>query len=208
MPLEDLNSEPPTVPPHRVLWVGRFSKEKRLEWLLDVAEQRPDIGFDILGAANTNSRYSRELFDRATEIPNVNTIGRVSHSQVAKHYRGCKVLCCTSVYEGFPNTFLEAWSLGIPVVSTFDPDGIIERFGLGWTASSVTELTDRLQTALDSPEQWLAASQAARSYYLENHSLDACLAKFERFFCEVCSLPAPQEHEVDTLESCPVQSIS
>ena len=215
MPLEDLKAQQPGMADdqqNRVLWVGRFSKEKRLEWLLDVAEQCPNISFDILGAANTNSQYSRELSGRADEIANVNMLGRVPHSYVAQHYRNCKVLCCTSAYEGFPNTFLEAWSLARPVVSTFDPDGIIDRLGLGWTASSVAELADQLQTAINSPQQWQEASQAARSYYEKNHSLHASIAKFDRFFCEIIgefnSIPAPQEKEEATRESCPVQPIS
>ena len=34
------------------------------------------------------------------------------------------MLLSTSDFEGFPNTFLEAWSVGLPIVSTFDPDTV------------------------------------------------------------------------------------
>jgi len=168
-----------------VLWVGRISEEKRFEWLLDVAEQCPEITFDVVGASNANSDYASALTKRAARILNVKMHGRIPHAEIAKHYYRSRALCCTSAYEGFPNTFLEAWSLGIPTVSTFDPDGLIAKLGLGWNASSVDELVDRLRTAISTPEKWHAASHAARSYYLKNHTLDATMPKFEKLFLDV-----------------------
>lgn len=165
-----------------VLWIARISKEKRFEWLLDLAEQCPEITFDVVGASNANSDYASALTKRAAGILNVKMYGRIPHAEIAKYYRHCHVLCCTSAYEGFPNTFLEAWSLGIPVVSTFDPDGLIAKLGLGWNASSVDELVDRLRTAMNTPEKWHTASNAARSYYKENHNVNVAMVKFERLF--------------------------
>jgi len=174
--------EPPNKDQARVLWVGRISKEKRFEWLLDIAEQCPQIAFDVVGSANTDFDYALALKKRASKIHNVKMHGRVPHVEMAKYYRCSSVLCCTSAYEGFPNTFLEAWSHGIPVVSTFDPDGVIAKHGLGWNASSIGTLVDGLRTAMRTPKKWQAASEAARSYYVENHTVDTAMAKFERIF--------------------------
>ncbi|MHC4166763.1 MAG: glycosyltransferase family 4 protein, partial [Planctomycetota bacterium] len=94
-----------------VLWVGRISKEKRFEWLLDVAVQCPQIIFDVVGASNTDSDYASNLLKCASEIRNVKMHGRISHQEMPAYYRSSNILCCTSAYEGFPNTFLEAWSV-------------------------------------------------------------------------------------------------
>lgn len=168
-----------------VLWVGRISREKRFEWLLDIAGRCPDIQFDAVGSANSDSEYSCNLTKRSAGIPNVKIHGRVPHADMFEYYRCSTVLCCTSLYEGFPNTFLEAWSCGIPVVSTFDPDGLIAKYNLGWTATSVDELVNAVKESINRPEKWQAASKAARRYYLENHSVDAVMVKFERIFCDV-----------------------
>jgi len=164
----------------RVLWVGRLSKQKRLEWLLDVAEQCPEITFDVVGAPGTYSNYASSLTRRAAGIANVKMYGYVPYTEMAKYYQSCHILCCTSAYEGFPNTFLEAWSQGIPVVSTFDPDGVIAASGLGWVAQDVEGIVACLRRMIQSPEIWLEASKAARQYYLANHTPEVCLPVFER----------------------------
>lgn len=168
-----------------VLWVGRISKEKRFEWLLDIAEQCPQITFDVIGASNANSDYASLLMKRAAGILNVKMYGRITHAAMARYYQSCHILCCTSSYEGFPNTFIEAWSFGIPIVSTFDPDKVIVSNGLGCVAQDVAEIVSCLLEITQSPEIWLRASKAAREYYLENHASEVCLPRFERLFIEM-----------------------
>jgi len=174
----------------RVLWVGRISREKRFEWLLDVAEQCSEVSFDVVGASNTDSEYSSFLTKRAAGISNVKMHGRVPYAQMSQYYKNCHVLCCTSVYEGFPNTFLEAWSLGVPVVSTFDPDSVIAANGLGSVASDVKGIVACLKQFIQSPETWLRASQAANQYYAANHTPEKCLPVFERLILEVVGHPS------------------
>ncbi len=99
-------------------------------------------------------------------------------------YRKASVLCCTSDFEGFPNTFLEAWSWGLPVVSTFDPDGLIIDRGLGQVAKDVGGLAAGIRALLDSPERWARASQSARDYYRENHDADKAMPRFEQVFLD------------------------
>ncbi len=171
----------------RVLWVGRISKEKRLEWLLDLAERTPQMTFDVAGAANTETEYASALRRRADGIPNVAMHGRVARREMLRLYGRAVALCCTSAYEGFPNTFLEAWSRGLPVVSTFDPDGLIERYKLGFVADSVDGLAAHLRELVSRRDVWCAASKAAREYYLANHTVEASMARFEHVFLELVS---------------------
>ena len=70
-------------------------------------------------------RSSAPLLAEARTLPNLVLHGAVPRERMAAMYGGAALLLCTSRYEGFPNTFIEAWSLGIPVVSTIDPDGLI-----------------------------------------------------------------------------------
>ncbi len=94
-------------------------------------------------------------------------------------------MCCTSDFEGFPNTFLEAWSHGLPVVSTFDPDDLIAKRDMGTVADDVPGLVSGIRGLLTSQQRWSEASKNARRYYLENHAVDKVMPRFERVFLDV-----------------------
>lgn len=168
--------------PPRILWVGRFSQEKRLEWLIDVAEALPQYHFDVAGAANARTEYAKRLQQRAEALPNIILHGRLVHHDLGLLYNRARLLCCTSVFEGFPNTFLEAWSVGLPIVSTFDPDNLISREGLGKTASSVNEIHEGITAFLTDQELWQKTSSAAQSYFNTHHTLEAVIPRFVHLF--------------------------
>jgi glycosyltransferase involved in cell wall biosynthesis len=169
----------------RVLWVGRYSKEKRLEWLFDLARTCPDLHFDVAGAANESDAYAEALTRQGRSLPNVTLHGRVSDpATLAGLYRKATVLCCTSAHEGFPNTFLEAWSHGVPVVTTFDPDGIVARLELGAAADDVSGLARGVRGLLESRDRLVRTSQNARRYYVENHRPASVLPTIERVFLD------------------------
>jgi glycosyltransferase involved in cell wall biosynthesis len=171
----------------RVLWIGRICEVKRPDRFLDLAQACPGVQFDFVGPVG-DSQYARSVYERARTLANVNVRGPALHDRVSDFYRQAKVMCCTSDFEGFPNTFLEAWSWGVPIVSTFDPDHLIEEKGLGRVGKDVSQLAVGIREMLNAPDQWQAASRAARDYYLANHSIDQAMERFERVFVELARL--------------------
>jgi glycosyltransferase involved in cell wall biosynthesis len=152
---------------------------KRPDWFLDLAEACPDLRFDLVGPSD-DQRYATQVLDRARTIPNVRIHGAVARERVHDLYRSAACLCSTSLFEGFPNTFLEAWSQGLPIVSTFDPDGLIAGRGLGRVACDLPGLARELREVLSDLDWWTTASRAARRYYVENHTVEAAMPLFER----------------------------
>ncbi len=171
----------------KVLWVGRIIDVKRLEWLLDLAERCPEYQFDVVGTPNTESDYSHGLISRADGIENVTMHGRVPEAALPGLFMQASVLCCTSIIEGFPTTFMEAWSYGIPVVTTFDPDHIIAVNGLGRVVNTVDELATDISEVCADAQAWLTLSDKVRLYYLENHTLNAAIPRFMSAFSGVSS---------------------
>ena len=112
-----------------------------------------------------------------------------SRDKMAGFYRRAACLCCTSDFEGFPNTFLEAWSNRLPVVSMFDPDGLIAENSLGAAANDLPGLIVALRSLLGSPELWKQASSNVRRYYLENHTVEAAMPRFEAVFLDALKQP-------------------
>jgi glycosyltransferase involved in cell wall biosynthesis len=178
-------------PRPRLLWVGRFSPEKRLEWFLDLAERLPGMDFDVLGAANRPTAYAEALARRAAAMPNVVLHGHVAHDEVARFYRQASLLVLTSTFEGFPSTLMEAWSHGVPTASTLDPDGVVTRHGLGAVAPSLPELAAAAQRLVESGEEWLASSRRAQAYVREHHSVEVAVAAFNRVLDGTGVTPPP-----------------
>jgi glycosyltransferase involved in cell wall biosynthesis len=170
----------------RVLWMARACRQKRPDRLLDLAEGCPELAFDMAGPFYDDD-YARQARERASRISNVTVHGAVPRERVASFYRNAACLCCTSDFEGFPNTFLEAWSHGLPVVSTFDPDSIIARKKLGLVAKDVPEMREALRSLLASPEQYLEISLNAREYFRRNHELESVMPKFESIFASLAA---------------------
>jgi glycosyltransferase involved in cell wall biosynthesis len=111
--------------------------------------------------------------------------GAVIREKVPDLYKKAACLCSTSDHEGFPNTFLEAWSYGIPLITTFDPDQTVAEKGLGAVASDVPGLARSIRELLASPDLWKSASVNARQYYIGNHSIERILPRFEQVFRDV-----------------------
>ena len=162
----------------RVLWVGRFGRVKRLEWLLDLAEQLPGLTFDVVGQPNHQDEYARALQSRASEIPNVILHGYVARDEISRFYAAACLLVLTSKWEGFPTIFMEAWSHGTPTVSTVDPDGLLTRHGLGAVASDRDGLRAAMCRLIRSEDEWRACSVRAQQYVRNHHSEDAAAEAF------------------------------
>lgn len=167
----------------RVLWVGRVCPVKRAELLLQVARACPGMSFDLVGPYDGED-YGRNIAREAKMLPNVQLHGLVPRSEVGRHFAQADVLCCTSEYEGFPNTFLEAWNHGLPVVSTFDPDGVMGREGLGLFVRDAVAAAEGLRKMADDPALRLAMGQRAKDYYERTHTLDQTMPQFERVLAE------------------------
>jgi glycosyltransferase involved in cell wall biosynthesis len=170
--------------PKSVLWVGRLMPEKRFEWLLDAARQCPDIEFNVAGTPNKPSGYAAELMNAAAKIPNVRVHGKLSRPDLNRLFETCELLCCTSMLEGFPTTFLEAWSCGLPVVTTFDPDNLVAREGMGRVVSTVDELVTQLRTLPGTPD-YARMSFVAKNFFQANYSIETVSRQFRLAFEEV-----------------------
>jgi glycosyltransferase involved in cell wall biosynthesis len=156
----------------RVLWIGRIAPVKRLEYLLDIADTLQDVTFDVLGGVDQDQKYAESLIQKMQSKTNINYHGRVDREGMNEFYAKSSILCCTSEFEGFPNTFLESWSSGLPIVSTVDPDNLINTKKLGAVASSRDDLASNILLFKNSLELYKEASNRARDYFIEHHSKD------------------------------------
>ena len=161
-----------------VLWVGRIMPTKRLEWLIESAKLFPETVFHVVGAPNANSPHAERLMNQAGEQPNMRVHGRAPAATLSELYSKATVLACTSELEGFPTTFLESWSIGLPVVTTFDPDGVVAANGLGEVAEDLEDFQRKLRHVLEDDSRRHEMSLRTLEYFKANHSSEEVSRRF------------------------------
>ncbi len=103
-----------------VLWVGRFSAEKRpldaIQIMAEVVRSVPDARLRMLGSGpneELNGQIRREIEDSGLS-GSVELCGY--HPEVEPFYEAASVYLSTSRYEGFPMGLVESKSHGVPCV--------------------------------------------------------------------------------------------
>ena len=148
-----------------VLWVGNFRPLKRAELLLSLAERFPAMNFHIAGGALAgHAEYFESMRRKAAALPNVKFHGTVLYQEIGKLFEDARVFVNTSETEGFPNTFLQAWSGGAPVVTFLDPGEIIAREGLGRSVANIDDMADAVATLATDQSLWEATSARCCRY--------------------------------------------
>jgi glycosyltransferase involved in cell wall biosynthesis len=100
------------------LYVGRLSKEKGVDILIKAFNQLPDLTLNIVGTGD----MEKQLKETANQ--NIVFHGKQDYSFVKSMYQRNKALLFPSIcYEGLPNTIIEAFSAGLPVICS-DIDNI------------------------------------------------------------------------------------
>ena len=98
-----------------VVYVGRMMPQKGaaavLDAVADVTQALPDVQFVFIGPG---SDEEVRVFDNTPG--NVHYLGKVSAQEKADALAACDVFCMPSMSEILPTVYLEAWSLGKPVV--------------------------------------------------------------------------------------------
>src|SRR5712671_6809619 len=176
-------AQPIAAPDIDVLWVSNIRKVKRPDRILHLAERMPESKFHMVGGSLTGEEaLFRDVSDAAATKTNVVFHGRLSYWDANELYGRAKVLVNTSDVEGFPNSYLQAWVRGVPVVTLIDPDSVIEREGLGVAATSTTEIFDAVNHLLCDAAAWKAASDRCRAFMARDYAEDKVLAAYIETF--------------------------
>jgi glycosyltransferase involved in cell wall biosynthesis len=95
------------------------------------------------------------------------------------------LLLCTSAWEGYPNTFMEAWMRNMPTVSTVDPDQVVAKNGLGGISETVEGLRHAIVALVESKSHWQACGRRAREFVVRNHGVAGAGDAYEQVIDDV-----------------------
>lgn len=179
------------VPPGRLVIgaVGRLSKEKGFDLLIEAArrliEEGRDIALWIAGEGDEKAALQSQI-DSSGHADRIRLLG------FQKDTRGLfekfDLFCLSSLREGLPNVVLEAMAMSVPVVAT--RCGGMEKLGtdgqdcLLVDAGSVEPLLAGLRRLIDEAELRVGLAAAARRLIEERYSfkrrMDRVIAVYDR----------------------------
>jgi len=154
-------------------WLATYKPVKRPEWFTRFAERHPGVRCRMAGVIPVpplSDRSWQEARAVAARCTNLEVLPTVPHERVGEFLRGATLFAHTSPAEGFPNTFLEAWSHGLPSVTSFDPDGVIESARLGACRQDYESWAGELERRIADPSLRREEGARARAHVEAHHT--------------------------------------
>jgi len=196
----DLSGEGRTAPPAGrqldVLWAGNSLPKKRYEVVLELASLLPGVSFAIAMNRADPARFESAQAACAAH-GNVEFLGQVPPPEMEQWFARARIYLNTSTQEGFPNTYLQAWRCGTPVVSLgVDPDGTVTRNRLGIVlenraaasadtdmAQLARQLAPVLEGLLSDQARYDELSANAAAYVEKHHGKAALIGRLADALC-------------------------
>lgn len=156
----------------QIVWVANLKPLKQPEKYLKIVEHfktNDSIKFLMIGR-DLGNKY-QHLLQTQDENPNFDYLGEQTNEEVNKILEKSHILINTSDYEGFSNTFVQAWMRGVVVVSlNSNPDNILTERGIGYISHNYKQLIIDLGQLISNKELMLNKSEKSKAYSIANHS--------------------------------------
>lgn len=132
--------------PVEIVWVANFKFLKQPECFIRLASDltgiRKDLHCTMIGAPSRSApAWQKSLERKMARVPHLTYHGALPVEKVNAILAKAHIFVNTSTYEGFPNTFIQAWMRKVPVVSLcVNPDGVFEEQKIGFHAGTYDKL--------------------------------------------------------------------
>ena len=129
--------------PTKIVWIANLKPLKQPELFLELAghfQDKHDVKFIMIGRPASGS-WQKSLSDKMNRLSNLEYKGELSIHEVNKVLSESQILVNTSQYEGFSNTYIQAWMRNVPVVAlNSDPDDVIKEKGIGFHSKTFDQM--------------------------------------------------------------------
>jgi len=166
-----------------VIWVNNIIPYKKPELVFTLARKLPLVKFLMIGGSR-DAVYYEEIKKKALEYTNITFAGFIPANEVANYILRSKIMLNTTIVkgkyeEGFPNSLLQAWQLGIPAVSLIsNPDNILEKYSIGFCSLTENKMVDDIMSLLGNEKLYRHMSGAAKEYVLLHHNTRTILQQY------------------------------
>ena len=159
--------------PPTILWISRLVDWKRPELFLKIAEELKDTKAHFILIGNYYYK-KKQIMAFADKYKNFTFIPGVPIGEDNKYYEKASLFINTSIYEGYPNSFIQAWMRETPVMSLdVDPDCDICRYGLGYHAKGdINAMVHKIKELIENPSKLKKMGKTCREYAINNHNIE------------------------------------
>ena len=174
---------PANAEPRAFLWAARMADYKHPELYVELARRVPEASFWMVAVpTNDGERERLAAVERdAAGLANLELLPPRPRRELLRLMTFAVATVNTADFEGTSNVALEGFARGVPaLVLTHDPDGIVEREGLGAHAHGSFERLVEVTRETWSRRAELSRTRArCRAYVERAHGLDAVLDQWE-----------------------------
>jgi glycosyltransferase involved in cell wall biosynthesis len=169
--------------PLQILWVGSMAEVKQPELFLDLAKRFPEANFCMIGGHANNQEYYDNIKQISTEISNLDFLGVVPYNEIDKYFCDASILINTSLFEGYPHAFIQAWAYWTPVISLHcNPDNILSRYDIGIHSKTYEQLVEDLSDLIKNKQRREELAKNGRNYIEDEHDIGKIIWKYISLF--------------------------
>lgn len=159
--------------PIRVVWVANFKSMKRPEMFVRLAKDLKnynEVEFIMIGRQGSKKLYG-DMHEEISNVKNIRYLGELPIGQVNKILAESHIFVNTSLAEGFPNTFIQAWMRQVPVVSiSVNTDEVLDGVNTGIYGGTYEGMKAAVKNLINDNVFRNTMGQNAQAYAFENHS--------------------------------------
>jgi glycosyltransferase involved in cell wall biosynthesis len=177
-PIETIDKRTPI----KVVWVANFKPIKQPEMFIRLAEDLQKmhveaefimIGNPAISGGSSRQNWQQSLEARIKNIRFLNYVGGKTTDEVERILAESHILVNTSQYEGFSNTFIQAWMRCVPVVSLkSNPDGLLSDGKMGLISGDYEQLCKDVTRLIQDQDLRILMGKEAQSYAFKHFTID------------------------------------
>jgi len=151
----------------KVVWVANFKPVKQPEVFVQLAEDLQGVKgveFIMAGRPGDPIQYAA-LHKKISLLDNLSYLGEQPIEKVNELLATAHIFVNTSIAEGFPNTFIQAWMRKVPVVSlTFNADGVLNKNNVGYCGETYVGLKVAVTKLIEDEKLRCDMGERAQAY--------------------------------------------